>query len=184
MWQGVARLISPGYLAQQRALHTSGDYGRSGDRWADLVETLAREIGARTVLDYGCGKGHLGEVLRDRGMTVFDYDPAMPGKEYAPVADLVVCTDVMEHIEPEKLTGVIDHLGEVARFALFMAISTRPAGKTLPDGRNAHLIIASGTWWRSQFKARGFGVDRLWYSREEEWVVLMRPPRGTDAGSI
>lgn len=173
------RLISDLYRSEQMQLHVSGDYGRAGDRWAETVHELLADTGSQTVLDYGCGKGFLGEALRAYGIHCIEYDPAIPGKTAAAPADLVVCTDVMEHVEPAKLSEVITHLGEVTRVALFVAISTRPAGKRLGDGRNAHLIIEPGSWWRGRFEKNRFRIKRVWTTPEQEWVAMMRPHAGT-----
>lgn len=170
-----AQLISEAYRAEQKLLHRSGDYGRSGAKWLDRVLEIFDGLEATDVLDYGCGKGFLGQALRENGVVCYDYDPAMDGKTYAKPADLVVCTDVMEHIEPVSLQAVLMHLIEVTKVALFVAISTRPAGKKLSSGKNAHLIIQPCQWWREQFDQAGFRVKKIWISEEQEWVALMRP---------
>ena len=78
-----------------------------------------------------------------------EYDPAVPGKDAEPQpADLVICTDVLEHIEPDCLNDVLDHIRQVSLKYAFVNVSTRPAVKFLQDGRNAHLIIQPADWWR------------------------------------
>lgn len=61
--------------------------------------------------------------------------------------DLVVCTDVMEHIERDCLKSVLEHLQALTTKVLFLDVSTVAAKKVLADGRNAHLIQQSGGWW-------------------------------------
>ena len=51
----------------------------------------------------------------------------------------MICTDVLEHIEPDCLQAVLGHLRQVSREYTFVNISTRAAVKSLHDGRNAHL---------------------------------------------
>jgi len=63
----------------------------------------------------------------------------------------VICTDVMEHIEPECLDDVIDDLKRVTNIVLVVNIALRPAKKTLADGRNAHLIVKDIEWWMGKF---------------------------------
>ena len=110
-------------------------------------------IGAKTVLDYGCGKGGLGLALSHLLMT--GYDPAVAGHEGTPEpADLVICTDVLEHIEPECLEEVLDDLRRCALKGVFLTIATRPAKKFLADGRNAHLIQEPMTWWLPKIWSR------------------------------
>lgn len=153
-------LYTPAYIQTQKALHAAPrGYGGKGAKWADIVETLARSLAAWSILDYGCGQATLGAVLRARGWSARDYDPAIPGKDGIPgFADLVVSTDVLEHIEPEKLDAVLAHLKLLARKAVFVVISTRPANKWLSDGRNAHLIVEDAAWWTARLEAAGFTV--------------------------
>lgn len=140
-------LISAAYRTQNDALHEQRpDYGAGGGRWAGMVATIAHVRGCSSILDYGCGKGGL---KADLGDIVAEYDVAPGlGKDAPPEpADLVVCTDVLEHIEPEYLDNVLDHLAALSRKALFVNIACRPAKKPLPDGRNAHLIVESPACW-------------------------------------
>jgi hypothetical protein len=138
-------LISPDYLALQQQLHRQGRYGVSSGKWADVVRELAAREDCADILDYGCGQGQLQAAL---GEVVREYDPAIAGKDADPApADLVVCTDVLEHIEPEHLDEVLLHLRAKTMKRLFFAIALRPAGKTLADGRNAHLIVETAAWW-------------------------------------
>lgn len=157
-------LISPAYAEQNRQLHeTNAGYGTSGAKWAPYIDRLVKEEGYASILDWGCGKGTLAKALPD--LPIAEYDPAIPGKDAAPAAaDLVVCGDVLEHIEPVHLNAVLRELARLARRKLFFVIATRPAGKLLPDGRNAHLIVQQHDWWRAKLSAY-FRV-LLWEVRE------------------
>lgn len=177
-------LISPAYLQTQVELHAAPrGYGGKGDKWASAVNALAWVHGCVTVLDYGCGRGTLKErvALSYHGERIVrEYDPAIPGKDALPEpADLVVSTDVLEHIEPERLDTVLAHLQSLTKKVLFVVIATRPSGKTLSDGRNAHLILETGEWWHARMEQAGFTVGpgplspSLKPSRE--WVALCRP---------
>jgi len=102
------------------------------------------------VSDYGAGKQRLLEGLRGQGITLdgyYPYDPAFPEYGSPQVADLVCCIDVLEHIEPELLDNVLEDLASITRRLGFFSIHMGAAGKTLPDGRNAHLIQQSTAWW-------------------------------------
>lgn len=158
-------LIGDEYRELNRQLHAAGHYGQRGHRWGKTVAALLAEGGYISLLDYGCGTGELKKILGVEAMG--EYDPAIEGKDLLPQpAELVICTDVLEHVEPERLANVIDHLAEVTRRELLVAISTRPAKKILTDGRNAHLIVESSTWWRERFE-RKFQV-RKWAERRLE----------------
>jgi hypothetical protein len=139
-------LISQNYREQNTQLHkTRPDYGIGGCKHVAMIRELAQAMNTRDILDYGCGKRTLEDAL---GFEISNYDPAFSEISAAPSpADLVVCTDVLEHIEPECLEAVLDDLARVTRKMIFMTIATRPAKKHLPDGRNAHLIQQDLRWW-------------------------------------
>lgn len=139
--------ITPEYAELNRQLHaTRADYGQMGHRHLESIRGVAQVFQVRSILDYGCGKQTLIEALRlpyARG-----YDPCVAGLDLEPApADLVICTDVLEHIEPECIDDVLGHIRSLTQRVFFTAISLRPAKKTLPDGRNTHLLVRSAKWW-------------------------------------
>lgn len=163
----------------QRTLHANPrGYGQRGRKWADTVHALATTHDAASVLDYGCGQGSLAQALRGRpGLTrVQEYDPAIAGKDDLPgFADMVVCTDVMEHVEPDRIATVIAHLSLLTRKVLFLVISLVPTAKTLSDGRQAHISLHDVAFWRAAF-GDGFDlVEELPIRAEKQWVVVLRP---------
>lgn len=170
-------MISDTYKQLNADLHASKpSYGVSGKAYAGEVRTLAREYGCKTILDFGCGKATLSKALKWSFLTVHNYDPAIP--EYAelpPQCDLVVCTDVLEHVEPEYLSTVLYNLMTVTNKVAFFAIATRPAKKTLADGRNAHLIQQTAEWWMTQLK-QYFNIVRFWGDKGELYAVLRKEP--------
>ncbi|MAT51493.1 MAG: hypothetical protein CMK32_09955 [Porticoccaceae bacterium] len=142
------KLISEEYRQLNAELHQRSDvgYGGKGYRHASDVRKFADRLSARTVLDYGCGKATLSEHL---AMKVINYDPAI--EEFASPPDqqdIVVCTDVLEHIEPDLLQNVLRHIDGLAISGIFAVIATRPDGsKLLADGSNPHKIIKPARWW-------------------------------------
>jgi hypothetical protein len=117
-----------------------------------MVLGLRTETGSVTVLDYGCGQGNLGKSLGSPEW-FREYDPAIGGKEAMPeTADLVVCTDVLEHIEPDMLDNVLKHIASLSVRSVFLVVSIVPAGKQLSDGRNAHLSVHPASWWREKLE--------------------------------
>lgn len=177
--------ITPAYRAMQIAMHADPrGYGGKGQRWAKTVQYLAtQQFGpSLSVLDYGCGQGSLGRALAASGIAVRDYDPAIPGKDGPPqFADIVVCTDVLEHVEPAFLHQVLAHLRQLARRAVFVSVALHPAQKMLPDGRNAHLIIHSADWWEKT--CWGVGLEKMdmelplpsKVSHEKHWIAVLSP---------
>jgi len=157
-------LISAEYRQQNVQLHADPrGFGGDGKKHAQAVYDYARLLKARAVLDYGCGEGTLKVELKRLGWarSVQEYDPAMRGKDHLPKpADLVVCTDVLEHVEPERLDTVLRHLRLLTSKGAYLVIATRPANKVLPDGRNAHLIQQPPDWWLERLVHAGFHVER------------------------
>lgn len=144
--------ITPAYLELNRELHARGHYGAGSFRWAELVSNLRDETESETVLDYGCGQGTLRLALGNPSW-LREYDPAVPGRDSEPGrADLVVCTDVLEHIEPELIDNVLAHLADLALRAVFLNIALKPAIKVLADGRNAHILLRPVEWWREKLE--------------------------------
>ena len=152
-------LISDEYRATQRALHESNPgYGVASVQHAPLVAQVLDQIKPKSMLDYGAGKGRLGQTLREKlsfPLTIFHYDPAVPDWSEAPApCEFVACIDVLEHIEPPLLDNVLDDLKRVtAGYGLF-TVHTGAAIKVLPDGRNAHLIQQPPRWWLPKFLDR------------------------------
>lgn len=154
---GAPELITDAYRAEQAALHARGNYGTASLQFGDTVSELVNRLEVRTLLDYGCGSmANLARVLKpDHEIDYFGYDPAVPQFSGRPEpADLVVCIDVLEHIEPELLDNVLDDLQSLSPVLAFMTVHTGPARKTLSDGRNAHLIQQPPVWWLPKFFQR------------------------------
>ena len=163
--------ITPEYLEQNRKLHEGGHYGSSGQRWAKTVLNVCDVANSRDVLDYGCGQRTL-----ERGLDfpIRNYDPCIAGLDAEPEpADVVACTDVLEHIEPACLDEVLDDLRRVTRKVGFFVIANRPAEKTLPDGRNAHLIQEGVEWWLPKLQQR-FQIGQV-KEMSGEFAVVVRP---------
>ena len=166
-------LITPGYKDGNRYVHANQPmWGASAPRWRDDVLACIKDLKTDTILDYGCGKGHLKLALSKYGMTCAEYDPGIPGKDAMPEpADLVAALDVMEHVEPECLSAVLSHIGLLARKGALLAIALYPSGTVMPDGRNAHLIVEEPEWWLAR-------ITNTWrFPMELVSDVVPRPSR-------
>jgi len=164
-------VISEEYQLLNNLYHFQNEhYGASGFRWYKWVLKYSP---TEDILDYGCGKGTLAHNLP---FPIAEYDPAIKGKNESPEPhSFVVCTDVLEHVEPECIDDVIADLGRVTiHFGLFV-ISTKAAQKILPDGRNAHLIIEPLKWWRKKLEVY-FDLIKIReeLSQEGEIAILVR----------
>lgn len=117
----------------------SGSLVRVHARW---IRDLIRETGARTLLDYGCGKGEqygwvvpeTGQPLAEYwGVAVTKYDPAV--RDYAAEPkeqhDIVICTHVLGSIPVADLPWVVDRLYSLARKGLYIAEKLGPVKKAV-----------------------------------------------------
>lgn len=148
-------LITDAYRAANEHLHATTQYGTTAPRFMDAIRKVATESRAYGILDYGSGpREHVRHALW-RYHPVRSYDPCVPSLSAEPeAADLLVSCDVLEHIEPELLDNVLDHMAKLALRAVFLTIATRPAKKMLPDGRNAHLIVEDADFWLPRLMKR------------------------------
>lgn len=145
-------LITEEYRKLNSELHeTNKYYGTSAINHAEEISSYFDNIQATSILDYGCGKGILKNMFGEK-VIVGEYDPAISSKSGEPEpADLLVCIDVMEHIEPECIDNVIAHMASKVLISSFITIALTPAKKTLSDGRNAHISLHSVGWWIEAF---------------------------------
>lgn len=187
----IDELTSPGYRKTIARMHENDPtWGAARPQWIELVAEQLVLCNPGSVLDYGCGKGWMGDALA-RYAPVAYYDPAIPGRDTLPApADFVVCNDVLEHIEPDKIESVLGHLSHVTKRALFANIVLREARRqTLPDGRNPHVLVRPRQWWREML-GRWFDVREIpgrgkfdhemtvmLYPRVYQPILIAAPPR-------
>ena len=155
---GLAALITEEYRRMQQELHLNRNYGQASVAMAPFVAEVIRRDRIEEMLDYGAGKGRLGEELEwlvPWELRIHRYEPAMPEWSATPEPSVfVACIDVLEHIEPHLLSNVLDDLRRVTGGTGLFTVATGPAVKKLADGRNAHLIQQPASWWLPQFLAR------------------------------
>lgn len=171
----MSTLITEEYRRMQEELHQNPNYGVASVQYAPIVAEVLKQTGATELLDYGAGKGRLGETLRTllpEPPLVYHYDPARPEWSSQPrPRAFVACIDVLEHIEPNLLDNVLDDLQRVTAGHGVFTVHTGPAVKILSDGRNAHLIQQQPAWWLPKFMQR---FDLVVFQRMPQgfWVVV------------
>lgn len=171
-------LITEDYRAQQAMLHANPNYGVASVQFAPLVSQFINQFGVRQLLDYGAGKGRLAQNLKPaHEVKVTLYDPAIPQWSALPDPhEMVACIDVLEHIEPDCLDDVLDHLASLVQRLGFFTVHTGPAIKVLPDGRNAHLTQQPARWWLPKLLDR---FELLMFQKTEQgFWVLVAPASG------
>lgn len=178
----VAHRYTNAYAQTQLELHSAGNYGTAGASYAPsifhAIAQLAKRLPSVSVLDYGSSVGN----TRKRVDDLFWMPPTVSWHQYDPFvdefsadpspADLVLCTDVMEHVEPECTENVLDHLQALTRRMIFMSVSLVPANKILSDGRNAHINLRPMEWWLTQMRKR-FILSEATVSKDASVVLIV-----------
>jgi hypothetical protein len=172
-------LISDAYREQNALMHKASNFGAEGQRWANAALKIINHYSCGSILDYGCGKGTFAaQMALNNKKNVRQYDPAIPKHAALPEpADFVICNDVLEHVEPEYVDNVLDHLQSLILKAGLIGIATKYAIiHTLPDGRNPHLSVHPDEWWEAKLKKR-FNVEQIGKSqgRVNEYACLVTP---------
>lgn len=166
-------VISEAYRNQQKALHRNVIYGKASVGYSPLIVDILKKTGIREITDYGAGKCRLNFELRKyfKKIDYYPYDPAFPEYGNPIPAELVVCIDVLEHIEDAYLENVLNELASITKHLALFTIHTGPAKKVLQDGRNAHLIQQPIHWWLDKLTPF-FDVVQLTPVRKGFWVLL------------
>ncbi len=178
--------ITQAYEKMMATMHETHDrYGTSGANHASRVfmagAQIVRKFGSCDILDYGCGKETLKYAMEEAfpilpKMRVLGYDPGIKGKDQAKPADIVVCTDVMEHVERECIDAVLSHIANLTRHVAIINVSLIPAVKTLPDGRNAHISLYPKDWWLSYLKKYFVLIEQ---ADDDKELIVVGQPIGT-----
>jgi hypothetical protein len=137
------------------------------------VKDFVKQFAPTTILDYGCAKGTLVEQLKQDfpGTIVHGYDPGVPEFDTIPNTqyECLISNDVIEHFEPEFLDQSLRSMNALFTRGAWLIIACYPAKKSLPDGRNAHLIIEPPDWWRQRV-AECFDNCRVVYDEVVEYA--------------
>lgn len=163
-------LLTPEYLQQLRLQHEQVSWGRAGASWIPEIVRLMIQFDLRPrkgsyrgdetlhgprVLDYGAGRRTFSTAMRwlMPQVEVFEYDPGVPEISILPASikyDLVLCTDVMEHVEEQFVDETFARLREYTKHAAFFNIALSLSKASLPNGQNAHVTVRSADWWENK----------------------------------
>jgi hypothetical protein len=162
-------MISDDYKDQLKEVHANRNpqklWGTTGARnfGDEICKFLEHRRGViTTVLDFGAAQRKLEKYVMETAFQIdvkwTNYDPGIPGIDTLPTEkfDLIVSSDVMEHVEPDKVAETIQWQKDHANKALYHYIACEECGLILPDGRNAHLTVQPPKWWYEQYE------DNVW----------------------
>jgi len=176
-----------------------------GEDLAQLFLAQVRPRPGASVIDFGCGTGRgalMLALLSKLNVTMVDFvgnclDPEVRDmlttqahalrfvkadleKPLPVAAEYGYCTDVMEHIPPEKVNAVLNHILRAAQH-IFFSISTVEDTCGVLIGEPLHLSIHPYAWWLDQFNQRDCVVH---WSREEGGVCFFYVTAWQSASSI
>jgi sulfatase maturation enzyme AslB (radical SAM superfamily) len=140
------------YLEQAKLYHQDDKIwqGTSLINYIPKINQIIKNKGIKSILDYGCGKArhHPKEWIATK------YDPAIQEYQNKPQDkfDLVISTDVLEHIPVDNLKQAINEIFGYSNKWVFVSVCCRKAEAILPNGYNAHATIESAKWWKELFK--------------------------------
>ena len=139
------------YLDQAKKLHEieSKWRGTTVRQYIPEINKLRKEYNLVTMLDYGCGKAQ----FHDASWNAVKYDPAIPEFSTRPTGrfDLVISTDVLEHIPEEHIENTIADIFNYSDRWVFVSVCCREAKEILPNGMNAHATVKHESWWKDKF---------------------------------
>jgi hypothetical protein len=157
------------------------------------IKEMIEQTGARTILDYGSGKGRQydPQPIRIEGVGTWDsvpdywdvdevrcYDPCyepyskLPAEQF----DGVVSTDVLEHCNADDLPWIVEEIFSFATRFVFAAVACYPAKSRLPNGENAHCTVRPAQWWHELFHQAAGKYPQV------KWKIITQAIRENRAG--
>ena len=174
-------LITPEYKKALLYIHATSQFGDTAGNYAgnSVVNLLTEHPEIETILDYGCGEGTLKNFVEDKGIhkdwTLYDPGVADCQNEPKDKFDLVITTDVLEHVEEPMLNSVIDHLQSLTGKFLYNEIACyfcKDKFRTGPyTGQDIHINLKAPDMWERRLMHPSLDVIESYPSLLEGWKV-------------
>ena len=138
------------YIKQYELLYKiKKNYGKTSIKLYDMLEKIINDLNILSVLDYGCGKSKLLDLIKkNKKIKVYKYDPAI--KKYSKLTknkvNLVICTDVLQHVPLYDLDRVLKEIKSKGIYILFYIKCTNHKTK-LPNKTYANCTVYDKKWW-------------------------------------
>lgn len=169
-------MISNSYKEQLKLINGQGNFGKRKNLPKFLEDFIVKEK-PESILDFGCGVGSLVKTLKIKypNKKIQGYDPGNINYSHnieKEKFDLIISTDVLEHIEPDHLEETLLFLKRRSK-KFYHLIALGPSKMFLPDGRNSHLIIETQDWWKEKFNSLGFTItfEKHMFHKKEDKIV-------------
>lgn len=138
------------YIKQYELLYKiKKNYGKTSIKLYDMLEKIINDLNILSVLDYGCGKSKLLDLIKkNKKIKIYRYDPAI--KKYSKLTknkvNLVICTDVLQHVPLYDLDRVLKEIKSKGVYVLFYIKCTNHKTK-LPNKTYANCTVYDKKWW-------------------------------------
>jgi SAM-dependent methyltransferase len=158
---------------------------------------------ARTILDVGTGIGQVVAHLRNKGFEAYGTDITDNAKKYWEMGnitrfcqtcpahelpfednafDIVICTEVLEHIPEQNVEASLREMYRVGRGDFIMTYATGRAVHKMPtDGTEPHITIKPMSWWTERFLAAGYTIIDLVVNGNQSSVSVFATKGKRDA---
>lgn len=164
------------YINEYKILHKiKPNYGKSSEKIYNIVLSFITKNNIKTVIDYGCGKSRLLEIINNEvNIDYYKYDPAIekynqkPSKKY----DLLICTDVLQHIPEEFLESSLEEIFKYASI-FFIKIKCSSHSTLLPNGTPANCTIHKKNWWIKKFKKSFNNITEIDCVDKDSTILIM-----------
>jgi len=139
------------HIKQYEEVHSNQEiYGQSSLLFKDQISLIIKTFKPKSILDYGCGKGKLMESISKEHPEIkcYNYDPSICKFSTIPIdhVDMIINTDVLEHIPEEDIDDVLQHISSLCNYAYFN-LHHGLAACILPNGENAHCTVKPREWY-------------------------------------
>jgi len=142
-----------------------------------LASWVKQELNPSTLLDIGCGPGHFVDSFRSRGINAkgIDIDDRVYGKEHLTYqslfditdenADIVVCMEVAEHIEPDREDEVVTKVVSTVNKTLIWTAAA------IGQGGIGHINCKNKSDWAEKLTRAGLTRNLV---KEQQLIDNMR----------
>lgn len=152
------------YIKQYELLYKiKKNYGKTSIKIYDMLKKIINDLNISSVLDYGCGKSKLLDLIKKNSkIKIFKYDPAI--KKYSTLTknktDLVICTDVLQHVPLYDLDRVLKEIKSKGIYILFYIKCTNHKTK-LPNGTYANCTVYDKKWWLEKLSTYFYNIKEI-----------------------
>lgn len=155
-------------------------YGASSKKLFDKILTIVNEYKPKSMLDYGCGKSPLAVMLFDAThIPCYKYDPVFEEYCIIPInkVDLVICTDVLQHIPESELDENLKEISNLGNLCYYKIKCTDHPTR-FPNGEPTNCTIYNKYWWKGELLKYYCFIEELYCEDETSVIFLAKNRRG------